>query len=302
MTTATDFEFWSATRNAKFSNIEKAATAFDADYVAMIEEAAAKEWAKDWSVGSGDDHCHTFAKATTAAMTAAKRTGDTDWWSDDTSNEKWGMAWALAYGSAYKYASSHYSSGRYCINFAKDIASTVITEMLAKNYKVGSAVLGSYVKGRVTSRIKDSFRNNTNSFDKACAWAWSKGFSDAKCGKVSSGAAEDEAAASESSYEMGFDKESIAWDDDGAGAFGSDSVEAAISVSDLATFDGPYAELYSALYALKAYSEDWFEIIERVYCNGETEREVAKDRGVSQVAITKKKAKAIAWLKASLAA
>ena len=105
-------------------------------------------------------------------MAAANRTSNTEWWDTGTDEERWGMAWALAYGSAYKYASGHYSSGRYCINFAKDIASAAITEILSKKTKVGSAVLGSYIKGRVTSRAKNSFRNNTNRYDKACAWAW----------------------------------------------------------------------------------------------------------------------------------
>jgi len=145
---------------------------------AEIEAEAVAAWDKDFTVGSGDDHCHSFSKSMKKAMAkwsaAAGKEIDECWFGGEA-GKRAEMIWALSYRSAAKYAGNVGMAGRAVMTFAKDVASVATGELIIadKTAVDGSAV--AYICGRAKRRAMDAVRNAGKSVIKATVYGKEKG-------------------------------------------------------------------------------------------------------------------------------
>lgn len=154
------------------------ATAMLDEIKAEIEAEAVAAWDKDYTVGSGDDHCHSFSKSMKKAMAkwsaAASKEIDECWYGGEA-GERAEMIWALSYRSAAKYAGNIGITGRAVMTFAKDVASVATGELIIADKTAVSSSAVAYICGRAKRKAMNAVRNEGRSVIKATVYGKEKG-------------------------------------------------------------------------------------------------------------------------------
>jgi DNA-directed RNA polymerase specialized sigma24 family protein len=154
---------------------------YDEGRAAVINElnAAAKaEWGKDYTKGSGDDHCHTMTNAMKKAAgkwSKARNEEIDECWYGGEAAERAMMIWSLAYATAKSFAWNNGYEGRGSITFAKDVASVVVEELINADKSIADGFAKRAICGRAKSRAKDALRNAARGAVKAVVAGKEKG-------------------------------------------------------------------------------------------------------------------------------
>jgi len=145
---------------------------------AEIEAEAVAAWDKDYTVGSGDDHCHSFSKSMKKAMAKWSKADGKDideCWYGGEANERGAMIWVLSYRSAAKYAGNAGMTGRAVMTFAKDVASISTGELICSDKTAVDGSAAAYICGRAKRRAMDASRNAGKATIKSAVYGKEKG-------------------------------------------------------------------------------------------------------------------------------
>jgi DNA-directed RNA polymerase specialized sigma24 family protein len=167
---------------ATLADIAKTVDAkYDDGRAAVINElnaAARAEWGKDYTKGSGDDHCHTMTNAMKKAAAKWSKARDEEideCWFGGEAVERAGMIWSLAYATAKNFAWNNGYEGRGSITFAKDVASEVVETLVNSDKSIADGSAKRVICGRAKSRAKNALRNAARGGVKAVVAGKEKG-------------------------------------------------------------------------------------------------------------------------------
>lgn len=154
---------------------------YDEGRVAVINElnAAAKaEWGKDYTKGSGDDHCHSLTNAmklAKAKWSKAREEEIDECWFGGEAAERAMMIWSLAFGTAKNFVWNNGYEGRASITLAKDVASEVVETFIKADKSIADCSVKRMICGRAKSRAKNALRNAARGDVKAVVAGKEKG-------------------------------------------------------------------------------------------------------------------------------